>query len=83
MHSDIPRFHVTRSAPTVQVRLTVDLQQASPGNRTCILFSKHVLAGDDFEAHAYAVYQIQEDADDWEKKLSAHPSLLDAALQSS
>lgn len=39
--------------------------------------------GDDFEAHAYAVYQIQEDADDWEKKLSAHPSLLDAALQSS
>mmetsp|Transcript_12727 Transcript_12727/g.30291 ORF Transcript_12727/g.30291 Transcript_12727/m.30291 type:complete len:295 (+) Transcript_12727:1219-2103(+) len=39
--------------------------------------------GYDDEAHAYAVYQLQEDADDWEKHLRAHPSLLDAALQSS
>ncbi|CAE6920694.1 unnamed protein product [Symbiodinium natans] len=38
--------------------------------------------GDEFEAAAYAVYQIQEDAEDWERSLSSHPSLLDAALQS-
>ncbi|CAE7183594.1 unnamed protein product [Symbiodinium pilosum] len=42
-----------------------------------------VTAGEDDSADAYAVYQIQEDADDWERKLSSHPSLLDAALQSS
>ena len=41
------------------------------------------MTGSEKEAHAYAVYQIQEDADDWERKLTAHPSLLDAALQSS
>ena len=41
-----------------------------------------MVAGDEFEAAAYAVYQIQEDAEDWERSLSSHPSLLDAALQS-
>ena len=34
------------------------------------------------EAHAYAVYRLQDEADDWEKSYRAHPSILDSALQS-
>ncbi|CAJ1401822.1 unnamed protein product [Effrenium voratum] len=38
--------------------------------------------GVDDEAHAYAVYRLQDDADEWEKGYRAHPSILDSALQS-
>lgn len=41
-----------------------------------------VARGIEDEAHAYAVYQLQEEADDWEKGYRAHPSILDSALQS-
>lgn len=34
------------------------------------------------EAAGYTVLQLQEDADDWEFGLRAHPSILDTALQS-
>eukprot|EP00930_Biecheleria_cincta_P042692 TRINITY_DN29381_c0_g1_i1.p1 TRINITY_DN29381_c0_g1~~TRINITY_DN29381_c0_g1_i1.p1 ORF type:complete len:580 (-),score=140.47 TRINITY_DN29381_c0_g1_i1:83-1822(-) len=38
--------------------------------------------GTEHEAMAYSVLQLQEDADDWEEQLRAHPSILDTALQS-
>ena len=39
-------------------------------------------AGEEDEAAVYAVYQLQEATDEWEKTFRAHPALLDAALQS-
>lgn len=41
-----------------------------------------VSKGVEDEAHAYAVYRLQDEADDWEKSYRAHPSILDSALQS-
>jgi len=38
--------------------------------------------GTEHEAMAHTVLQLQEDADDWEEGLRAHPSILDTALQS-